>query len=208
MVQLPYLSDIHSKDCRRPYWVRALVVVQCLLITSFATAEPSKSAAPSGPATAQIVGAYFASLPGFQAGDLIHRSQIEAVIELVEMGGVQVDKADELVERGLPDSAFLIRVLSSPAGKKFMRKIGRQRGAYGRLDRLSSIPGGEKRVRELVKTPGGDQLLEYLTTTKGGHKLGRQLANVRGGVDLNKPTGRIYTADDLLQALLIAEAAQ
>jgi hypothetical protein len=53
----------------------------------------------------------------------------------------------------------------------------------------------------LIRDPKGDDLITYLATTKGGHNLGKMMGGVRGGVDLNKPTGRIYTTNDLLTVL-------
>jgi hypothetical protein len=82
-----------------------------------------------------------------------------------------------------------------------MRKVGRNVGGYARLDRLSTIAGGQKLVRDLLHGPGGDAMVEYLTTTQGGSKMGRMLGGARGGVDLNKPTGRIYTAVELIAEL-------
>jgi predicted enzyme related to lactoylglutathione lyase len=74
------------------------------------------------------------------------------------------------------------------------------------LDRLSSIPRGQTIVHDLVRQKDGDRFVEYLTTTKGGQNMGGMMAQARGGVDLNKPTGRIYTADDLIAALKSALA--
>jgi hypothetical protein len=159
------------------------------------------SAAPreSQPGDIQrTVDAFFATLPDYRAGDIISRSQIEKAIGAVEGAHGKVKGADAIVEKGLADNSFLIRELSSTTGKKFMRKVGRHVGAYARLDRLSSISGGQKVVRDLIRQPGGDELLTYMTTTKGGHKLGRQMAGVQRGADLNKPTGRIYTAEELI----------
>jgi hypothetical protein len=72
---------------------------------------------------------------------------------------------------------------------------------YSQVDRLSSIARGRQIVRDLVRQRGGDQFVEYLTTTKGGRRLGDMLAGAQQGVDLNKPTGRIYTANDLAAVL-------
>jgi hypothetical protein len=49
-------------------------------------------------------------------------------------------------------------------------------------------------------------MIQYLATTKGGKNMGGMMAQARGGVDLNKPTGRIYTAEDLVAALKTAMA--
>src|SRR5262245_22869032 len=116
----------------------------------------------------QTVDAYFATLPDYQAGDIISRSQIEAALHAVQSSHGKLKGAEAIVKKGLADDSFLIRKLSSTTGKKFMRKIGRHGGAFSRLDRLSSISGGQKMVRDLIRQPGGDELLTYMTTTKGG----------------------------------------
>jgi hypothetical protein len=144
---------------------------------------------------------YFESLADYQAGDLITQSQIAAAVDRVADAGAELPDADRLVERGLADNSFLARQLSTPAGRKFMRKVARQRGGFSRLDQLSSISSGQSIVRDLIRERGGDKLIEYLTTTRGGRKLGGTLAGGRHGADLNKPTGRIYTAEDLIVEL-------
>jgi hypothetical protein len=187
-------------DRRHEASVRAASILSYLLLAASAIAATPTTAADFRAVT-QSVGTYFASLPDYQAGDLLSQSSIEGALRAVEAGGWNVPHARELVERGLPENSFLIRELSSPAGKKFMRRIARQPGAYARLDRLSTISGGQTVIRDLIRKPGGDELVKYLASTKGGQNLGKKLAGARDGVDLNKPTGRIYTADDLLAEL-------
>jgi hypothetical protein len=87
-----------------------------------------------------------------------------------------------------------------------MRKIADQPGAYSRIDRLSTIPRGQQTVRDLVRMKDGDKMIDYMATTKGGRNMGSMMAGARGGVDLNKATGRIYTADDLIAAIKSAIA--
>jgi hypothetical protein len=87
-----------------------------------------------------------------------------------------------------------------------MRKIADQPGTYSRIDRLSTIPRGQQTIRDLVRMKDGDKLVDYMATTKGGRNMGGMLSGARGGVDLNKPTGRIYTADDLIAAIKAAIA--
>ena len=41
----------------------------------------------------------------------------------------------------------------------------------------------------------------YMATTQSGHNLGKMMGGVRNGADLNKPTRRIYTANELLAVL-------
>ena len=150
------------------------------------------------------VESYFGSLRDYQKGDLIPRSQIEIVLAKLETAGVKVRDADSIVKLGLADESFLVRELSTADGRRFMRKVGRSAGGYSHLDRLSSIPRGQTIVHDLVRQKDGEKMLEYLATTKGGQKMGGMMAQARGGVDLNKPTGRIYTVDDLIAVLKAA----
>ena len=157
-------------------------------------------------AVAKVVDEFFASQPGFQKDDLITRSQVEKVVAKVISDGVKISDPASVVQRGLPDDSFLVREFSTPNGKRFMRKIAPHAGGYSHLDRLSTIPRGQSLIRDLMRTKDGDKMIEYLATTKGGKNMGDMMAQVRGGVDLNKPTGRIYTAEDLVTALKEAMA--
>jgi len=198
-MQLPYPPTADRKESFRGHLVRAVLAAVGVLLVSSAQAAPPKI--PEFGVIANEVQHYFASQPDYRGGDLIHRSQTEAVLKNVAAAGWKVNNGEQIVELGLPDNSFLVRELSTPTGKKFMRKVAARTGGYSHLDRLSTIPRGERIVRDLVRDPKGDDLITYLATTQGGRNLGKMMGSVRGGVDLNKPTGRIYTADDLLAVL-------
>jgi len=203
-VQFSYLSGLQFLDTRGDSSVRAALLF-CLLIASSSDAKQPVVKQPVAPPDFAVVtyavAEYFDSLPHYQAGDLISRSQIIGAIASVNDSGWDVPDADAIVELGLADNAFLVTRLSTSAGRKFMRKIAAHPGAYARLDRLSSISRGQTLVNDLIRKRGGDELVTYLATTKHGRQLGEQLAATRNGVDLNKPTGRIYTVDDLVAEL-------
>lgn len=199
-MQLSYPPSLQRADRNHSRWVRAVTAAVCLLSASSNVAAQAPTR-PDFRVVVQALEAYFSTQPDHQAGDLITASQIDAALASVANAGWDVPNASAIVMLGLADNSFLARELSTPAGKKFMRKIARQPGAYPRLDRLSSISSGQAIVRDLIRRPGGDELVTYLATTKGGHNLGESLAATPRGVDLNKPTGRIYTADDLVWAL-------
>lgn len=167
-------------------------------------AAAQRTGSPSVGAVTRAVEAYFTSLPDYQPGDLITRSQIEQVLTKLDDAGAQVPGADKIAERGLDDNSFVARELSTAAGRKFMRRLARNPGTFAHLDRLSSIPRGEKLIRDLIRDKDGDKMIEYLATTKGGQKMGGMMAAVPGGGNLNRPTGRIYTVADLVAALKAA----
>jgi len=156
---------------------------------------------PTFAVVSQAALTYFNSLPGYEPGDLVSQSQVAGALDAVELVGWDVPDRGKVVDLALPDNAWLVRELSTKKGKRFMRKVGRFQGGYLRLDRLSTIADGRDAIRILIKDPGGDEMIEYMDTTKGGFELGRMMAGAKRGVDLNKPTGRIYTADDLVAVL-------
>jgi hypothetical protein len=183
----------------RSGWVNwpTLAAAWICMVAMAVAAEPT----PKFADVAQAVAGHFQAQAGYQPGDLLSQPQVAAALEVAVAAGWNVPDRDKIVSRALADDSFLVRELSTPAGRKFMRKIARQPGAYSRLDRLSTISRGESVVRDLIKQKDGDKMIEYLATTRGGQNLGRMMAGAKRGVDLNKPTGRIYTADDLLAAL-------
>jgi hypothetical protein len=161
-------------------------------------AEPKR---PAFDEIARAAGDYFHSLADYQDGDLISRLHVAAALDAVANVGWEAPNRAQIEDRTLADGSFLVRELSKPAGRKFMRKIAGTPGGYERLERLSSISGGQRTVRDLIHQRGGNEMIEYLATTSGGRNLGRMMAGTRNGVDLNKPTGRIYTANDFIAAL-------
>jgi hypothetical protein len=169
--------------------------------------QPEKvvAASPAPPAdfavVRQAVARYFAGQIDYQDGDLISQTDIVKALDEVLLAGWDVPARAALVQRALPDNSFLVKELSTPAGKKFMRRVGRNAGGISRLDRLSAIGGGQQLIRDLIRQKDGDKFVEYLATTAGGRTLGHMVGNARRGSDLNQPTGRIYTADELLAEL-------
>jgi hypothetical protein len=183
----------------------AATLVASILLTGFATAAP-QPARPDFAAVAHAIEAWFGSQPDYQPGDLITRSQIETVLKKLDGAGVHVPDAESIAKLGLANDSFLVRELTTPAGRTFMRKLARDPSTFAHLDRLSTIPRGETLIRDLIREKGGDKLVEYLATTKGGQRMGSMMASVPGGGDLNKPTGRIYTVADFEAALKAALA--
>jgi hypothetical protein len=166
-----------------------------------ATASAMPPAKPDFDKVSQTVIGYFQSQPDHQRGDLISQRDVKAALVQVSAIGWDVPGQEKIVNRVLADSSFLIRQLSTPDGRKFMRKLSGQPGTYTRLDRLSTISNGQDTIRTLIRDPGGQDLIIYMATTSGGKTLGKMMAGAQNGVDLNKPTGRIYTADQLIEEL-------
>jgi hypothetical protein len=179
------------------------MVIALLSAVSNAVAQsPSDPQPPSFDRVVAALNEYFASLKGYQPNDLLNQSRVEqALAHVTDVTGWEIPDREATVERALADNSFIASQLSTPGGRRFMRSIARHAGSYSRLDRLSTISGGQQLIKKLIGMKDGSDLIEYLSTTSGGRRLGAMMAGVEQGVNLNKPTGRIYTADDLLAAL-------
>jgi len=200
-------ESVRGKFQRDSWGLRRLLMTVAVAISmaDFLFAAPQPQPADDR-AVAKVVDEFFASQAGYQKGDLVTRSQVEKVVAKLVNNGVTISDPASVTKLVLADDSFLVRELSTPNGKRFMRKISTRSGSYARLDRLSTISGGQSLVRDLVRQKDGDKMIEYLATTKGGKNMGRMMSQTRGGVDLNTPTGRVYTADDLVAALKTAIA--
>jgi hypothetical protein len=156
---------------------------------------------PAFDAVTKAVTHYFSSLNDYRPSDLIKQSQVAEALDAVEAAGWAVPNCETIVELAPADNSFLVQVLTTVSGRRFMRDIAKYPGAYSRLDRLSTIADGKQLIKRLISQKNGADMIQYLATTSGGRKLGSMMAGAQRGVDLNKPTGRIYTAHDLLAAL-------
>lgn len=144
---------------------------------------------------------HFARQPDYHPGDIISQSEVTPLLAELRGIGFAVPDPKEILEKVPADDDFLVTNLRTPAGRKFMGRMGQYAGGYDRLERLARLPHGEKIVRDLIRGPGGDTMIEYMTQTPGGKALGRQLSSAPAGEGFNETTGRIYTAQALLGRL-------
>jgi hypothetical protein len=133
--------------------------------------------------------------------DLMTRNDGVACFNRIAALGWKVSDRDEILSHMLPQDDFLVETLRSPGGNVLMRKISAIPEGYDRLDRLSRLPRGTRFVRDLAKGPDGYKLIEYMSKSPGGNEMGKMLSEIPQGADFNKPTGRIYSAQQLLAAL-------
>jgi hypothetical protein len=164
-------------------------------------------AIPPFPEVKAAVERYLQGLPDYHDGDLLTRDQVEPLLNQLKKAGLPLPDGKQILDSVPMADEFWVRELRTPDGVKFMRRIGRFRGAYDRLDRLSRMPSGQRHVRNLIHEAGGDKMIEFMTTTTSGKKLGNVLDNAPGGTDFNMPTGRIYNAEMLLARLERSHAA-
>jgi len=149
----------------------------------------------------QVVRRHFSAIEDYHPGDIISQSEVSPLFQQFKLMGFNSGDFHGVMARVPADDDFLVQALRTNRGRKFMHQVARFPMAYDRLDRLSGIPSGRKLVNDLIKTKGGYQMIEYMTTSRGGRNLGIQLSNVPHGEDFNKPTGKIYTEVQLVEAL-------
>jgi hypothetical protein len=139
--------------------------------------------------------------PDYRAGDLVSQRQVITVLAELKKAGWEVEQGRKLLARVPADGEFLVRALRAPQGVAFMRKMSVLPGGYDRVDRLSRLPNGQQTVQKLIEGPDGHKLIGYLAEARGGREMGTMLGHTAQGADFNEPTGRIYTAKQLLTEL-------
>jgi hypothetical protein len=155
----------------------------------------------------QVVAAHFAAEPGYQEGDLITRRSTERLLVQLQQGGWPLDDPASILARILPEDDFLVQQLRTPRGRKFWAKMHHLPGGIDRLDRLARMPQGRASVTDLIqRIPNGEAWIEGMVTTQRGRRLGEQLSKSPAGRGFNQPTGRIYTAEQLVAELSRSEA--
>lgn len=162
---------------------------------------PKPQEIPSMAEVKKTVSDHFAAKEDYESGNLILREEVKPLLEKLRKQGLPLPDAKKILDNVPQKEEFIARQLATPDGRKFMRRISQYPMAYDRLDRLSRLPRGRSIVQELIRGPGGERMIEYMTTAAGGKELGRMLSNSPGAGDFNAPTGRIYTAEMLLDRL-------
>jgi hypothetical protein len=161
---------------------------------------------PKFSAVTEVVQRRLQSDRNYRSGDMISRGDLEPIFKELDALGWKPADRSEIEKQLLADSDFLVRELRTNAGRVFMRQVGRYPDGYGRLDHLADLSDGKTIVRRLIDGPDGYKLLEYLTTAPGGREMGNMLSQAPHGQNFNRPTGHIYTAEQLLERLKSSHA--
>lgn len=172
-----------------------------LIASSALSDEPNLSPAQ----VKQVLSRHFSQRDDYRSGDLITRDDTKKVVAALSAAGWNVPQAGKLIEDSLPANSVLVRSLSTKTGKRFMRRVAKERLIYDRLDRVARVSGGPALLRDLPKLPDGYRyakmdrpravpgLLELLPKSGSGKR--RTIKNY------DKPTSRIYTEKDLADRL-------
>lgn len=171
------------------------------------SARLSVRVAAANPSTVRrVVSDYFADKRGYEPGDLITREDVREILARLAEHGVVPRDAEEILEDSLGEDAFLVQLLSSERGRRFMRKTKKEKLIYDRLDRIAAVPQGKKTLRDVVRLPDGHRYAP-IRPARGTPTLldllpKRGSSRTRSIKDYTKPTGKIYTQSDLEKRLL------
>lgn len=146
------------------------------------------------------VESYFSKQKDFLPGDLVTRKQVAAVCDEIARLGWKIADRAELEKRALDDGSTLATQLRSASGRKFMRQAGAMSMGYDQLDRLSQLPQGRSTLDRMMRDPQGAKMLEYFASSQQGQEMMKKMSRDANG-KFDQPTGKIYTADDLMKAL-------
>lgn len=185
-----------------PQIVTSLAI--CLSAIRVVSGE-EKQALPSFSSASAVVDRYFSQQRDYVPSDLISQRDVQSVLASLKSAGWKVADKDQILKRVLPDGDFLVTLLGSKSGRQFARKSASDPLLYDRLDRLAQEAGGKELLESLVKLPDGERyakskpqrgalsMLEMLPKGKSG--------KARKVADYDRPTGRIYTQEQLLKQL-------
>jgi len=134
-------------------------------------------------------------------GCLLSRGDVTAVLAELQRQGWQPTNEKQIIDATLPDQHFLVRMLREPRAKAFVATVSKLPNGYDRVEHLSRLPDGPSMIDRLIDTPDGAKMIEYMATTDGGRNLGDMLSASPNGEGFNKPTGHLYTRDDLISRL-------
>lgn len=162
-----------------------------------------KKAMPSFQAVQATVERHFKARHHYQPGDVLARGDVGPILTALDSLGWKVSDRKDILDQFLPDDYYLVRALRSPNNGPFMRQVGQVPNGYGydRLDRLSRMGDGEIIVSRLMEEPGGWNLVDIMSESREGPGMAQAFSMGPGGKDFTKPTGRIYTEQQLIARL-------
>ncbi|MGC3968225.1 MAG: hypothetical protein QM775_12895 [Pirellulales bacterium] len=137
----------------------------------------------------------------YAPGDLISQDDVEPIFnELIESGYRSPD-TESLYDSFLPDRDPFIKLMRTPEGRMFMRSIAKLPGSFDRLERLSWSETGRKLLDEMIHSNQGKRAFEHILSDEGSKVVENMLAKDPRGQNFRLPTGKVHTANELIDHL-------
>jgi hypothetical protein len=177
------------------------LVLSISLVSICISASRLEAANPTAGQIRQVIANHFVTLPDYKPGDLITEKDVKAVLEEMSNQGWQVPQSKVLSTSALKEGDALVGLLSTKDGKRLMRKVASYKLVYDRMDRVARVSGGQRMIRDLAKLPDGERYVKMQTPAGVPDMLAllpkKRSGQVRSIKDYDKPTGRVYTEQDL-----------
>lgn len=153
----------------------------------------------------KFVTKFFSNVPGFQEGDLITKSQTEALLKQMNKQGWRINAEDReaIMERVLDDNSFMVKQLTTRKGRSFLKSIRNLPSGIDRVERITEMPKGKRDVQALIyRVPDGHKWIEALTVPRDGVRLNENFNRSAYGKNMYKDTNRLYFARQLIDELV------
>jgi hypothetical protein len=156
---------------------------------------------PEWSAVAARIDEHFKSVKEYRPGDMLSRGAVESLLaELAKLGWTVRDR-EAIMSQVTADKDLLVQQFSTPRGREFMRKVAQNPANFDHLHRLAQTSNGQRQVRDLMKLPNGPEVLAALASSPQGRDISRRIAAGPRTRNYDKPTGRIYTQQQLIVRL-------
>ncbi len=202
--------NLISSSNRRDFGRRVFVVACALAVATLPAfqlvraeeAAPSKSPPPlTRKAVEEIVSRNLRNDPLYLPGDAICQSDVEPIFnELIERGYRSADH-EGLYDSFLSANDKFIQAMRTPEGRMFMRSVAKLPGAYDRLERLTWSDTGRALLAEMIASGEGKKAVEHILSDEGAKLVEGLLAKDPRGQDFRLPTGKVHTANELIEHL-------
>lgn len=187
------------------FWLSATLIVVSSLGAVVTAANRDKF--PKWSEVERLAQSGIARRNDYRPRDIISKGDVAPIFSSLAKHGWKVKDAKAIMGKMLEDSHFLVKVLREGDGRGFMRKVSRDPAVYDRLDRVAAHDGGKPLIRSLIKLPDGEKYTKAKPGPGSPTMSDLLLINERGSAqrrrlkDYDKPTGRIYTADQFVARL-------
>lgn len=176
------------------------LVAACLLCAS----APALAKAPQMPTfetVKELVNRHFSTLADYHDGDLLSLSTVEPIFDALSEIGWKPSDIEQVYDNFLFDNTYFVTTMRSNSGRTFMRELANYPDVYGRLERISWLPRGQRFLNELIDNPKRKEVLPFLASEEGARALEKQFAGDSRARNFDLPTGHIYTAKQFLTEL-------
>lgn len=169
------------------------------------TQAAANDSLPSFAKIEEVVKRHVSMRKNYEPGDIISTSDVKDLFRQLKILGWKMSEKKKIYNSVLNDADFIVQQLRSSHGRRVMRKISSDPAVYDRLDRLSNLPGGKRMIHDVFRLPDAHKYFAA-KPTPGLKNITQLLPKGANGKtpsapNFEKPTGRIYTFEQLLERL-------